>query len=119
MLGRTSVRVSAGALLCLLTAAAVAQPRGYGIVAKINDRKPIDIENAKNTAHITAIQSWFNWSDLEPSQGQRNWTTLDAWFATITAAPNPKKAVLVIMPINGKDPSAITTGTTPPHPAGS
>ncbi len=103
MFRRTSVRVSASVLLSLLTALAAAQPRGYGIVAKINDHTDgTEIANAKEpqNAHITAIQSSFNWSDLEPQDDQFDFSSIGNWFDTIY----PKRGVLVIMPISGKNP---------------
>ncbi len=111
------VRRTSSLLVCtiaaLLGATAQAQPRGYGVVAKINDRDTDQITSAKNTAHISAIQSWFDWSELEPNTpGVYDWTLLDNWFDDVTSGTNGKKAVLVIMPINGKDPSKASNGTT-------
>ncbi len=34
-----------------------------------------------------------------------DWTVLDNWFDDVTSGANGKKAVLVIMPVSGKDPS--------------
>ncbi len=107
MFRQTSVRVSASVLLSLLTTVAAAQPRGYGIVAKINDHTDgTKIANAKasTNAHITAVQSWFNWSELEPSDDQFNFAPITDWIETLAEGEYPKRAVLVIMPISGKNP---------------
>lgn len=93
-------------MLFLFAAAATSYadgPRGYGIVAKVTNPEDFDeIEDAKGLSHITAVQSWFLWSDLEPADDEYDFSLIENWLMELS----PKNAVIVIMPINGKDPTS-------------
>ncbi len=95
---RTSVLFVAFFTTC--ASLAVGQPRGYGLVAKVNTRETNDLLAASDLAHVTAVQSWFSWSELETADQTFDFSSIHNWLDTI----DPKKGVLVIMPINGKSP---------------
>lgn len=98
--------ICTGMLFLFAAAAATSYadgPRGYGIVAKVTNPEDADVFTAVGVSHVTAVQSWFLWSQLEPEfDDDYQFDAIRDWLMQLS----PKNAVIVIMPINGKDPTS-------------